>query len=277
MAEFLQQFSSGAVLARCNKFSHDLLGWEVPAYFSMYNGFPHLPVLAVTIPAYLLGVYWLQRYLRVNNISMRNNAIINRYAFWHDVFMTVFSMYMLVDCLAKMYAHGAFNSFQAHLAFDGPTEVFAPSYDLFFWSKYLELIDTFILVFKGKQLGFLHLFHHSTTASVGYVGRYQCIWLGEWTNCLVHVGMYIHFARPINFLRKYLTSLQIVQFLWVLFAYNYWFQHSSLSWTDVAYQMACYGIYLVFFVHFFYTNYFVRAPSKHGKAHNTGDLLKKEQ
>jgi len=241
-----------------NKLSLSAFGWEIPAYFSMYNGFPHLLLLAVAVPVYLSLIFILKRTLKSD---WRNNKFVLRYAVLHNSFMALFSLFLLVDCLEKMLTAGAFSSFTAHISYEGNVELFGPLYDLFFWSKYLELIDTLILCFKQKQLDFLHLFHHSTTASVGFVSRFQPLFLGIWTNSLVHVVMYIHFARPINSLRPAITTLQIVQFLWVLAVYFHWFIFlSTLSWVDVLYQNACYMVYLAFFLKFFYENYIASKP-----------------
>jgi len=262
--DIFRHYDSKRLVGSMNALSTTVLGWEAPTYFSMYNGFPHLHLLGVVIPAYLLLVFSLQRYMRG---SKQISPFVVQFAFWHNSFMAILSLFMFVDCIVKMLDAGAFGSFSSFFIFDGNLAEFGPVYDLFFWSKYLELIDTFILIFRHKRPDFLHLFHHSTTASLGFVSRFQPLCLGVWTNSLVHVLMYVHFARPIRALRPAITTLQIVQFLWVLAAYFYWFQfYSTLTWVDVAYQNACYGIYLAFFMEFFYTNYIDRtAKTTEGK------------
>jgi len=173
---------------------------------------------------------------------------------------------MLVDCVLKMVNAGAFSSLPANVAFEGDLETFGPLYDLFYWSKYLELIDTFVLVVKQKPLDFLHVFHHSTTGTLGFVSRFQPLCLGVYTNTFIHIGMYLHFARPVRALRPIITTLQIVQFLWVLSVYNIWIVfYSSLTLQDVAFQNGCYFVYLAFFCQFFYRNYISPQPRSHKK------------
>jgi len=258
LVSFLDCFDSHALVSFLDRVSLDIVGFKLPSYLSMYNGFPHLSLLAVVVPLYLAALFVLKRFVKS---SWRSNPFVVNYAFYHNAFMAALSLFMLVDCLSLMAAGGAFSSIHNHLVFEGDVAKFSALYDIFYWSKYLELIDTFVLVVKQKPLDFLHLFHHCTTASVAYVSRFQPLCLGVWTNSFVHVLMYIHFARPIPSLRSTITTLQITQFLWVLALYFHWFMlYSTLSWTDVLYQNACYGVYLVFFCQFFYANYISPTP-----------------
>ncbi|KAJ1739448.1 hypothetical protein LPJ78_003142 [Coemansia sp. RSA 989] len=94
---------------------------------------------------------------------------------------------------------------------------------LFYLSKYYELIDTFIILAKGKysrKATFLQTYHHAgaiTTMWVGcYFGSPQLIFYVI-ENSIVHTLMYTYFAltamgySPPG--KKYLTHLQIFQFL----------------------------------------------------------------
>jgi len=188
--------------------------------------------------------------------------------------MSLLSLYMFLDCIAKMHFAGATGSFEAYMRFGHNSDVEALC-DIFYWSKFIELIDTLILVLKRKPLGFLHVFDQCTTASVTYQTRYQPLFMGVWTNSLVHVFMYAHFARPISFIRQYLTTMQIVQFLVVLSSYNYWYWFYSVNVPvhEVLWGNLCYTVYLVFFCEFFYHNYIVAKP----KGTKRDPALKKEQ
>uniref|UniRef100_A0A3Q1JD50 Elongation of very long chain fatty acids protein n=1 Tax=Anabas testudineus TaxID=64144 RepID=A0A3Q1JD50_ANATE len=84
----------------------------------------------------------------------------------------------------------------------------------FYFSKVIDLIDTifFILKKKNSQLTFIHTDHHATMiftgwAGVKYVAGGQSFLTGL-INSLVHVGMYLY-------LRRHLTSLQLLQFFTV--------------------------------------------------------------
>jgi hypothetical protein len=185
--------------------------------------------------------------------------------------MSIFSLYMFVDAVVKVYDRSGWSSLDAYLRVGAPSD-FHALHDLFYWSKFIELIDTVILVLKDKPLGFLHVFHHCTTASVSYVSRLQPLWMGTWTNGFVHVFMYAHFARPVHFIRRFLTTVQIVQFIFILATYNYWWWfYTDLPVSQTLWADFCYAVYLVFFCQFFYENYIspkdkkARKPSIHKK------------
>ncbi|KAI8326036.1 hypothetical protein GQ54DRAFT_323592 [Martensiomyces pterosporus] len=91
---------------------------------------------------------------------------------------------------------------------------------LFYLSKYYELIDTFIILAKGRKATFLQTYHHAgaiTTMWVGcYFGSPQLIFYVV-ENSIIHTLMYTYFALTALGLsppgKKYLTHLQIFQFL----------------------------------------------------------------
>eukprot|EP00158_Paraphelidium_tribonemae_P009541 Partr_v1_DN28895_c1_g1_i1_m34397 putative fatty acid elongase len=87
--------------------------------------------------------------------------------------------------------------------------------------KYYELIDTCLLILKGKRLEFLHWYHHAATLFLCYtqlVGRTSISWVPIGLNLIVHVIMYYYYARtaisssPVWW-KKHLTTMQIVQFV----------------------------------------------------------------
>ena len=90
----------------------------------------------------------------------------------------------------------------------------------FYLSKYYELFDTVFLILRKRPMTVLHLFHHAVVVPICWMTVYSRIymgWLTAFNNTGVHVFMYFYFAvyalgyRPTW--RKYLTSLQILQFV----------------------------------------------------------------
>eukprot|EP01079_Euglenida_sp_SAG-EU17-18_P003356 gene3356-89_t len=92
-------------------------------------------------------------------------------------------------------------------------------------SKFYELFDSilFALFKKDTQLFHpLHMFHHC----VAIAQVYACLHfgfdfaiLGMWFNTLVHTIMYFYYGasaakiQPVMFIKQYITTLQIIQFL----------------------------------------------------------------
>ena len=112
---------------------------------------------------------------------------------------------------------------------------------MFHWyqlSKYWEYLDTLFLILNGKDLSFLHVYHHGVVAFTSWTwtrGDLRLAAGGVLFNTMVHVFMYYYyFACTIPELRKrlwwkkYLTKLQILQFIVALvMAVCLWQAHSK--------------------------------------------------
>jgi elongation of very long chain fatty acids protein 4 len=92
-------------------------------------------------------------------------------------------------------------------------------------SKYLDYLDTFFIILRGKnkqQLSFLHVYHHSSIGVIwGYLlnkghgngtASYGCF-----INSVVHLIMYMHYLLTSlgyrNPFKKYITQVQLFQFI----------------------------------------------------------------
>ena len=140
----------------------------------------------------------------------------------------------------------------------------------YYASKALEMFDTvfFILRKKEKQLTFLHVYHHSTMFGLWWIGvKYVAggsSFLGAMFNCYVHVLMYTYYflaaigpsMRPYLWWKKYLTIIQMLQFLFALIMginalhvgcdFPMWMQYSAN-----AYMVS----FLLLFGRYFYREY----------------------
>jgi len=86
--------------------------------------------------------------------------------------------------------------------------------------KFWELIDTALLVLRGKPTPFLHVYHHASTLVLCWsqMRAESCLqWIPMVINLTVHVIMYGYFALTAIGIhpswKRYLTSLQITQFI----------------------------------------------------------------
>eukprot|EP01103_Thecamoeba_quadrilineata_P004978 TRINITY_DN1483_c0_g1_i1.p1 TRINITY_DN1483_c0_g1~~TRINITY_DN1483_c0_g1_i1.p1 ORF type:complete len:277 (-),score=9.05 TRINITY_DN1483_c0_g1_i1:109-909(-) len=91
---------------------------------------------------------------------------------------------------------------------------------IFYLSKYYEFLDTFLLILKGKDLEFLHVYHHALTAFTTWLAleSYTAFaWVGIFLNTGVHCIMYwYYFNASLGhnlWWKKYLTQLQMTQFV----------------------------------------------------------------
>jgi len=94
---------------------------------------------------------------------------------------------------------------------------------LFYFSKPIEFIDTFIMILKknNRQVSFLHVYHHVATFMIWWYVIYFApggdTYFSAAQNCFIHVLMYGYYflsclkiSAPWKY---YLTQLQMLQFL----------------------------------------------------------------
>ncbi|KAF9959215.1 hypothetical protein BGZ65_000717 [Modicella reniformis] len=103
----------------------------------------------------------------------------------------------------------------------------------FYLSKYYEIVDTIIILLKGRRSSLLQTYHHAgaiITMYLGYNYRAQPIWIFTTFNSFVHTIMYAYYAATTVGLKppgkKYITSMQITQF-WTGIVLAVWYDIGS--------------------------------------------------
>ena len=145
---------------------------------------------------------------------------------------------------------------------------------VFHYSKYAELIDTIIILAKGRPLTFLHVFHHALVIIQSYTwisGELSFTWVGVAFNTFVHIFMYYFYfvgasGRRVSW-RSRITQLQIFQFTFSLAVYAYFVSvHLRATAAD---GVGCKGWHESFFSIFFNISLlllFVRLARQNSKA-----------
>ncbi|KAF9438962.1 hypothetical protein BGZ76_002255 [Entomortierella beljakovae] len=99
----------------------------------------------------------------------------------------------------------------------------------FYLSKYYEVLDTIIILLKGRRSSLLQTYHHAGAMILMYLGynyRAHPIWIFTTFNSFVHTIMYAYYAatsvgiKPPG--KKYITSMQITQF-WTGISLALWY------------------------------------------------------
>uniref|UniRef100_A0A7S0DJH6 Cytochrome b5 heme-binding domain-containing protein n=1 Tax=Amorphochlora amoebiformis TaxID=1561963 RepID=A0A7S0DJH6_9EUKA len=187
----------------------------------------------------------------------------------HNVFLAGLSAFMLVALVVGGIMDNRFSSFyrfgcQREVENQNGLTVWAMY--IFYLSKMLEFIDTFFLIISKKKVILLHKVHHLTTMSLVWHSLETDLpsdILCGGLNCAVHTLMYAYYAFPDGnrWLRQYMTSSQILQFVFCLIGLVYaqiqrvlgspCMGTSAAEWHGVI----MYGVYLGMFMMFFYDNY----------------------
>jgi len=204
----------------------------------------------------------------------------------HNVFLSAGSLVLLVlmmeEILPIMWNEGIFAAMCAATSWTSRLEFY---YMINYYFKYLELLDTVFLALKKKPLAFLHVFHHSATALLCFTqlnGKTSVSWVVISLNLSVHVIMYYYYYASAGgakiWWKKYLTSMQITQFIIDLFVVYFgtyshvtYLHYPSLpnmgncAGTESAAVFGCALLtsYLGLFINFYIQTY--KAPVKSGK------------
>lgn len=107
---------------------------------------------------------------------------------------------------------------------------------LFYLSKFYEMLDTVIILTKGKKSSLLQTFHHAGAMMCMWAGiRYMSppIWMFVFVNSFLHAIMYTYYSlsaltiRVPQVVKQTLTFLQIAQ---IVFGASYAFAHLFVSY-----------------------------------------------
>ncbi|XP_014478533.1 PREDICTED: elongation of very long chain fatty acids protein AAEL008004-like [Dinoponera quadriceps] len=141
----------------------------------------------------------------------------------------------------------------------------------YFLLKIVDWLDTIFFILKKKQnnVSFLHLYHHSavvlgTWIGVKYVPGGQAILLGI-LNTFIHAIMYTYYLLSsmkinVQWWKKYLTQLQIIQFLILTYQFSLIFVVNCNYPQWIAIIAVTQNVtMLLLFVDFYYKTYLIPA------------------
>ncbi|KAF9459906.1 elongase of fatty acids ELO [Collybia nuda] len=192
------------------------------------------PAVLATLVSYLAVIFGIQAVMK-NQPPHKLTPLFQT----HNVILCtgslVLLLLMLEEILPIMWNNGLFNALCAEDSWTPRMEFY---YMVNYYFKYLELLDTVFLAFKKKPLQFLHVFHHSATALLCYSqlnGKTSISWAVIVLNLAVHVVMYYYYYATAGGARiwwkKYLTSMQIVQFVIdIVLVYFGTYQHTAATY-----------------------------------------------
>ncbi|XP_036757632.2 elongation of very long chain fatty acids protein 7 isoform X1 [Manis pentadactyla] len=191
----------------------------------------------------------------------------------YNFFIVLFSVYMCYEFVMSGWGTGY--SFRCDIVdySRSPTALrMARTCWLYYFSKFIELLDTifFVLRKKNSQVTFLHVFHHTIMPWTWWFGvKFAAGGLGTFhalLNTAVHVVMYSYYGlcalgpayQKYLWWKKYLTSLQLVQFIIVTIHIGQFFFMEDCKYQFPVFQyiIMSYGcIFLLLFLHFWYRAY----------------------
>lgn len=187
------------------------------------------PVL-LGIATYLISVTLGLRWIKSSDLKPRLHEpfLLQAFVILHNLFCLGLSLYMCLNISLRAYQlnyalwGNAYNPRETPMAF---------YIYIFYMSKYAEFLDTIIMLFKRntRQVTVLHVYHHVSIAFIWWMIAHHApggdAYFSAAINSAVHVFMYLYYLlsallrnnekarRKYLFWGKYLTQLQMVQFL----------------------------------------------------------------
>ncbi|KAE8636247.1 hypothetical protein XENTR_v10002905 [Xenopus tropicalis] len=191
----------------------------------------------------------------------------------YNLFMVLFSLYMCYEFLMSGWAAGY--SYRCDIVdYSQSPQALRMAWTcwLFYFSKFIELLDTvfFVLRKKNSQITFLHVYHHSIMPWTWWFGvKFAAGGLGTFhalVNCVVHVIMYSYYGlsalgpayQKYLWWKKYMTSIQLTQFLMVTFHIGQFFfmENCPYQYPIFLYVIWLYGfVFLLLFLNFWFHAY----------------------
>nr|CAG4718814.1 unnamed protein product [Naegleria fowleri] len=157
-----------------------------------------------------------------------------------------------------------------HPVVSGPVAFWIFIYHL---SKYYELVDTMLIVFKRKPLILLHVYHHLIMIWITWSWMKDPWLVGSWwcvmVNSIIHTIMYYYYLRTAQgYTLKWktiLTAGQIIQLFSGFFLVTYWFfirveNECTRGFYSGVFSHVVNGTLILQFIYFYYRSYI--APKK---------------
>ncbi|PVU91708.1 hypothetical protein BB559_004006 [Furculomyces boomerangus] len=153
----------------------------------------------------------------------KNSPAFTAFVFLHNLFLAVYSGWTFIGSFSIIYSTLASEGLKSGFCDSNYTSwnsgLFQFAY-IFYLSKFYEIIDTVIILMKGRRVSTLQTYHHSGAIICMWAGVYKAtsaIFIFTVMNSFVHTIMYTYYAlTSIGFTppgKQYLTTMQITQFL----------------------------------------------------------------
>jgi len=243
-ASFLARFSAVSVLVGIlgiwGKFTFVPESTSTPCIHVSLHSY-HIPLILTMF--YLVSLPIL-KFITPKKIDLK--PILKESMILYNVVQVVLNSWMVYRFAYALYAGHPFIGERKVIEYGTTYAIWVHYCD-----KYLEFLDTYFMVLRGKldQVSFLHVYHHTTIAWAWWIGLKLMpggdSYFGALLNSLIHVLMYSYYALSLLKVpcpwKRYLTLAQLVQFISVMvysvFSAYYWTNATGWDYTATSVQI----------------------------------------
>jgi len=180
----------------------------------------------------------------------------------HNFILTVLNLYLVVEMINQASSTKWYSMVPGEQGI-GMAKVLW----IYYFSKIIEFIDTFIMIFRHSwdQITFLHVYHHSSVFLIWWFNMYYYpggeAWPSAWLNSFVHVFMYsYYFFSTLGWQpwwKQILTQLQIAQLsLFFMQGLHLFFFAPAVGFRPIGLVNGVYALsILVLFLNFYNKKY----------------------
>lgn len=247
---------------------------RVKDWFLMESYTPTLVITALYVMLVYAGKWWMEK---------REPYKLQMAVFYYNIGLVILNFYIFYQTLVNTYRAGYSYICQPVVYSNDENEVnIAKALWWFYFSKCIEMMDTFFFVLKKKnnQISFLHVYHHATMFPIWWIGIKWVAggqsFFGAMVNSFIHVIMYTYYGisalgpqyQKYLWWKRYLTMLQLIQFVTGIIhaAQSLVFKCDFPEWMHWALVIYAFTILLLFLN--FYFHAYVKSMKK--KKHDDG-------
>jgi len=202
-----------------------------------------------------------------------NKAFWKKFMMNYNLVMAAYSFVTFFVCLRGLLQAGLYSQ-RCDVTFRNPYFNWAAY--IFYWSKYVEFLDTFFLIVAGKTVSWLQFFHHAGAPIdmwVLYNYENEGIWIFLQFNSLIHTFMYTYYfftamGKKIE-LKVFVTVLQIIQLvvgnsISIFYIFIPCYQKDYFRMAGWTVNMFYISVLVILFAEFFYDAYIKKGDKKAG-------------
>lgn len=241
------------------------------------------PLVATPWPTIsLMAIYLLIVKVGPKYMENRKAWHLNKVLVVYNFGLVFLSAYMLYEFIASILSMPDFSLMCERVRYeDDPRQLrLARVIYIYYLSKFVEFFDTFFFILRKKnnQITFLHVYHHATMCLLWWsVSKWIAgglTYFGASVNSFIHIIMYLYYGlsamgpsvRKYLWWKRYLTKMQLIQFLAVIYIAGYALYHDCgnprfFLWLQLGYGMTL----MILFSHFYMMTYIKRGQAENKK------------